>query len=134
MGDPGLPQEVPDIPPLLPDASGDREQAAPADCPLAGLDSLTELALNQRHALGSFCGCLVGLIRPFSRKIHHPLQRGLKCLANWQAALLQGEPVNRSFLVVVPVAKNCCCWPSSFAPNSALAPRRSAMAVKSRTR
>ena len=31
MGDPGLLEELPDIPPLLPEGGGDREQAAPAD-------------------------------------------------------------------------------------------------------
>ena len=59
MGDPGLLQELPDIPPLLPEGSGDREQAAPADRTLAGLDSLTDLALNHRLAQGTFC-CVVG--------------------------------------------------------------------------
>ena len=35
MGDPGLLQELPDIPALLPEGGGDGEQAAPADRTLA---------------------------------------------------------------------------------------------------
>ena len=36
MGDPGLLQKIPDIPALLPQGSGDREQAITADRSLAG--------------------------------------------------------------------------------------------------
>ena len=39
-----------------------------------------------------------------SAQLHCPLQRGLEFLANRQAALLQGGPVNRSLLIVVPGA------------------------------
>jgi hypothetical protein len=38
-------------------------------------------------------------------QLHYQLQGGLNCLANRQAVLLQGGPVNRSFLVVVSEAK-----------------------------
>jgi len=33
------------------------------------------------------------------------MQRGLECLSNWLAALLQAGPVDRAVFVVVPVAK-----------------------------
>ena len=135
MGDPGLLEELPDIPPLLPKGGGDREQAAPADRTLAGLDSLTDLALNHRLAQGTLCGVVGGLdatglqespqptshllellagahcagprrsLAALVAELHHLLQRGLKCLANRPAALLQGGPVNLSLLVAVPVAK-----------------------------
>ena len=61
MGDPGLLEELPDIPPLLPEGCGDREQATPADRTLAGLASLTDLALNHRLAQGTLCGVVGGL-------------------------------------------------------------------------
>jgi hypothetical protein len=44
MGDPGLFQKIPGIPVLLPQGSGDREQAAAADRTLAGLDAMADLA------------------------------------------------------------------------------------------
>jgi hypothetical protein len=53
----------------------------------------------------STAALLVGSMPRVSRKVHQPLQRDLKCLTDRQAALLQGGPVNRSLLVVVPVAK-----------------------------
>jgi hypothetical protein len=135
MGDPGLLEELPDIQPLLPEGSGDREQAATANGTAGRLDAVTDLALNHRLAQGTFCGVVGGLYslvlqegpKPTSHllellagvhcagprrslaalvaQLDHPLQRGLKGLANRQAALLQGEPINRSLLVVVPVAK-----------------------------
>ena len=53
MGYPGLLHELPDIPALLSEAGGDREQAAAADCTLAGLDTMADLALNHRLAQGT---------------------------------------------------------------------------------
>ena len=50
MGDPGLLQELPDIPLLLSQAGGDREQAATADSSAAGLDAKADFALNHRLA------------------------------------------------------------------------------------
>ena len=62
MGDPGLLQKIPDIPALLPQGSGDREQAAAADRTLAGLDAMADLALNHRLAQGALGGIVrVGL-------------------------------------------------------------------------
>lgn len=61
MGDPGLLEELPDIPPLLRVGSGNREQAAPADRILAGLDAVTDLALNHRLAQGTLSGVVGGL-------------------------------------------------------------------------
>ena len=62
MGDPGLLQKIPDIPPLLPQGSGDREQAAAADRTLAGLDAMADLALTHRLAQGM----LGGIVRGFN--------------------------------------------------------------------
>ena len=96
---------------------------------------MSNLALNHRLKQGTFCGvisgrdCLIlqessqptchllelpvgaqcaGPTRSFDAlvaQLHYPLQRGLEGLATRQAALLQGGPVNRSLLVVVPVGK-----------------------------
>lgn len=46
MSDPGLLQELPDITTLLAQGGGDGEQPAAADRTLAGLDAMTDLALN----------------------------------------------------------------------------------------
>jgi hypothetical protein len=46
MGNPGLFQELPDIPALLSEGGRDCQQAAAADRTLAGLDTMTDLALN----------------------------------------------------------------------------------------
>ena len=59
MGDPGLLQELPDIPLLLPQGGGDREQAATADSTAGGLDAKADFALNHRLAQGSL-GSVVG--------------------------------------------------------------------------
>jgi hypothetical protein len=60
MGNPGLLQELPDIPALLPQGGGDREQSAAEDRTLAGLDAVTDLALNHRLAQGMFGGVVGG--------------------------------------------------------------------------
>ncbi len=135
MGDPGLLQELPDITALLPEAGGHREQPAAADRTLAGLDAMTDLALN--HGLAqSTLGCVVGGLdtldvqeRPQSlaalqqllagahrsgprrsltapaAQMHHPLQRGLEFPSDRTATLLQRSPVDGSTLVAVPVVK-----------------------------
>jgi len=46
MGDPGLLQETPDIPPLLPEGGTDGEQACAAEAAGAGLNTVTDLALD----------------------------------------------------------------------------------------
>jgi hypothetical protein len=46
MGNPGLLNELPDIPALLSEGGRDCQQAAAADRTLAGLDAMTDLALN----------------------------------------------------------------------------------------
>ena len=56
IGNPSLLQELPDIAALLPEGSRDGEQTAAADCPLAGLDAMTDLALNHRLAQGTLGG------------------------------------------------------------------------------
>ena len=61
MGNPGLLQELPDIAALLPEAGGDGEQAAAADCTLAGLDTMADLALNHRLAQGTLSSVVGGL-------------------------------------------------------------------------
>ncbi len=48
MSDPGLFQELPGIPALLPQGGGDREQSATADGTAGGLDAKADLALNHR--------------------------------------------------------------------------------------
>ena len=65
MSDPGLLQELPNIPLLLSQAGGDREQAATADSTAGGLDAMAvarhipDFALNDRLAQGSL-GSVVG--------------------------------------------------------------------------
>ena len=123
MGNPGLLQELPDIAALLPEGGGDGEQAAAADCPLAGLDAMADLALNHRLAQGTLSGVVGGLdstglqkgpkaigqlqdlltgahrlgprrsLAPLVAKLHHLLQPRLKGLADRPAALSQGGPV-----------------------------------------
>ena len=83
MGDPVLLQNLPDIAPLLPQGGGKSEQAAAADG-TCGPKRLLAAWVAQRQC---------------------QLKRGLKDLANRQAALLQGGPVNCCLLVVVSVAK-----------------------------
>jgi hypothetical protein len=46
MGDPGLLQELPGIPALLPQGGGDREQSATADGTAGGLDAKADFALD----------------------------------------------------------------------------------------
>ena len=62
MGDPGLLQELPDIPALLPEGGGDREQSAAADGTAGGLDAKADFALDDQLAqcsLGSTTRCSV---------------------------------------------------------------------------
>jgi hypothetical protein len=59
MGDPGLLQKIPDITALLAQGGGDGEQPAAADCTLAELDAIADLALNHRLAQSTL-GCVVG--------------------------------------------------------------------------
>jgi len=53
MDNPGLLHELPDIAALLSEPAGDRGQSAAADRTLAGLDAMTDLALNHRLAQGT---------------------------------------------------------------------------------
>ena len=48
MGDPGRLAELPDLLALLPQGGSDREQSAPADGIVCGLDAMADLALDQR--------------------------------------------------------------------------------------
>ena len=59
MSDPGLLKEFPDITALLPQAGGNGEQPAAADPTLAGLDAMTDLALDDGRPQGSL-GSVVG--------------------------------------------------------------------------
>jgi len=77
MGDLGLFQKIPDIPALLPQGSGDREQAVTADRTLAGWDAMTDLALNHRLAQGA----LSSIIRGFDTI---DLKEGPEAIGNWQ--------------------------------------------------
>ena len=61
MGHSGLLQELPDIAALLPERGGDGEQSAAADRTLAGLDAMTDLALNHRLAQGTLSDIVGGL-------------------------------------------------------------------------
>jgi hypothetical protein len=59
MGNPGLLQELPDIPSLLSERGGDGEQACPADGSVGRLDTMTDLALDDGRTQGSL-GSVVG--------------------------------------------------------------------------
>ena len=64
MGDPGLLQELPEIPSLLSEGGGDGEQACSADCAVGRLDTMTDLALDDgrpQRSLGSVVGGLDSL-------------------------------------------------------------------------
>ena len=52
MSDPGLLKEFPEITALLPQAGGNGEQPAAADPTLAGLDAMTDLALDDGRPQG----------------------------------------------------------------------------------
>jgi hypothetical protein len=135
MGNPGLLQELPDIAALLPEGGRNGEQSAAADCPLAGLDAMTDLALNHRLAQGTLSGVVGGLdsldvqegpqrtchlqelsasahcagprrsLVALSAQLHVLLEGGLECLTNRPAAVLQGGPVDCAVLVAVPEPK-----------------------------
>jgi hypothetical protein len=60
MGDSGLLQELPDIPPLLPQGGRDREQATAADGTPRRLDAMTDLELNHRLSQRSLSGVVGG--------------------------------------------------------------------------
>jgi hypothetical protein len=67
MGDPSLFQKIPDIPALLPQGSGGREQAVTADRTLAGLDAMADFA---RPAGLLQCGpvvCSVFIMMPLGK-------------------------------------------------------------------
>lgn len=59
MGNPGLLQELPDIPSLLSEGGGDGEQACPADGAVGRLDTMADLALDDGRPQRSL-GCVVG--------------------------------------------------------------------------
>ena len=59
MGNPGLLEELPGIPALLPQGGSEREQAATPDSTAGGLDAKADFALNHRLAQGSL-GSVVG--------------------------------------------------------------------------
>ena len=80
MGDPSLFQKIPDIPALLPQGSGDREQAVTADRSLARLDAMADLALNHRLAQGA----LSGIVRGFDTL---DLKEGPEAIGHWQQLL-----------------------------------------------
>ena len=61
MGNPGLLQELPDSPTLLPQAGGDREQSATADGTAGELDAKADFALDDRLAQCSLGGIVGGL-------------------------------------------------------------------------
>ena len=132
MGDPGLLQKSPDIPPLLPEGGGDREQAAAADGAVGRLDAMADFALNHRLAQGSLGGVVGGLdplnlqegpeaighlqqllagahrlgprraLASLVAQLHHPLQRGHKRLTDRPAGQLQRGPVDPAVFVAVP--------------------------------
>jgi len=136
MGNPGLLQELPDIAALLPEGGRDGEQSAAADCSLAGLHAMTDLACNHRLPQGTLSGVVGGLdstglqkgskaigqlqdlltgahrlgprrsLALLVAKLHHLLQPRLKGLSNRPAALLQSGPIDRSILLAVPVVKH----------------------------
>jgi len=135
MGDPGLLQKIPDIPALLPQGSGDREQAVTADRTLVRLDAMADLALNHRLAQGMLGGIVRGFdtldlkegpeaighwqqllagadrFRPrrslaaLVTQLHDLLQRGHKRLTDRHAGLLQCGPVDCSVFIAMPMGK-----------------------------
>ena len=57
MGDPGLFQNIPDIPSLLPECCADGELAAAVVCATGGLDAIIDLEQNYRLEPGTYsCG------------------------------------------------------------------------------
>ena len=56
LGDPGLLQEWPDLPALVLQGGGDREQLAAADRDAGGLDAMADRALNHPLAQGRLSG------------------------------------------------------------------------------
>jgi hypothetical protein len=104
MGDPGLLQKIPGIPALLPQGSGDREQAPAADSTLAGLDAMADLALNHRLAQGM----LGGIVRGFDTL---DFKEGPEVIGHWQqllAAVKRQRKLNQ---------------PTSLSPDNALPSR-----------
>ena len=135
MGSPGQLQETPHIAALLPQARAHRQQPRAAKTTAAGLDAVTDLALNHRlpqRPLGTVVGglypwflqkCPQGLLalvqllagthrvgprRSFSllvAQIHYPLQRLLKLTTDRPAVMLQLVPVDLAVLPVIPELK-----------------------------
>ena len=143
MGNSGLLQEWPDLVALLPEGGRDAEQSAAADCPLAGLNAMTDRALNHPLAQGTLSGVDGGLdstglqkgpkaigqlqdllsgahrlsprrsLAPLVAQLHPLLQPRLKGLADRPAAVSQGGPVDRSILDARCQWSNSCCCNSS---------------------
>jgi len=135
MSDPGLLKEFPDITALLPQAGGNGEHPAAADPTMAGLDAMTDFALDDgrpQGSLGSVVGGLDSLslqegpqrisdrqellagahragpwrsLAALNAQLHHLLQRRLKRQPDRPALLLQGKPDDRSAFVAVPLLK-----------------------------
>ena len=61
MGNPGLFQELPDIPSLLSEGGGDGEQACPADGSVGRLDTMADLALDDGRTQRFLCSVVGGL-------------------------------------------------------------------------
>ena len=81
MGDPGLLQTFPDIPPLLPQVAGHGEQAAAADRSTGRMDAIADLALNHRCSQG-WLGGVVGGLDPLN------LQKGRQAIGHLQQLLV----------------------------------------------
>jgi len=60
MGNPGLLQELPDIPALLPQGGGDREQSATTDGTAGGLYAKADFALDDGLAQGRLSSVVDG--------------------------------------------------------------------------
>lgn len=93
MGNPGLLQELPEIPALLPQGGGDREQSAVADGTVCGLDAKADFALDDRLAQCSFGGIVGGFDAGVIQKSPqgffalHELLAGAHGLGPWRSLL-----------------------------------------------
>ena len=135
MGNPGLFQELPDIPSLLSGGGGDGEQVCSADGAVGRLDATTYLALDdglpQRPSapllVGSIpqspgrytthqppsgasgrrapCWPMAFSIAMLNAQFHHLLEVGLKGQPERLASVFQHRPVDWSILVEEPLLK-----------------------------
>ena len=144
---PGLFQEGPDVLVLLPERGDNREQTAAAERSFAGLDAMTDLAVDHRLPQRSLSGVVGGFdalklqkrpeglllfeqlttgahrsgpgccFSPLEAQFHHPLQRLLKGQPHRLAPSPQAGPVDWALFPLLPLSKQLLLQSQQFGAN-----------------